>query len=267
MAIDINVTFENMPDITPEAFLALRGEKGEKGERGDAGIVDSEMSDSSTSAVQNRVIKDYVDTGLSSKADTSTASTAANGLMSSADKTKLDGIADGAEKNYVTGIGPSTSSPDQDQTNYTDYTLSYRISGNISDSIHVPNTKVATTAKRGLMSPTDKAKLDGIEGEAEKNVLTSIGYNASLTESSYALTYRTYGGTDTIDVPSTNLATTSKRGLMSSTDKTKLDGITATDISNWDEGLLDFDTAASSGDDYELTQILTSLGWLNDVIV
>lgn len=44
-------------------------------------------------------------------------------------------------------------------------------------------------------------------------------------------------------------------------------GITDTDISNWDEGLIDFDTTASSGDDYNLTTILTTLGWLNDVIV
>lgn len=119
--------------------------RGEKGERGDAGTVDTAMSDSSTSAVQNRVIKAYVDTGLSGKADTSTASTSANGLMSSADKIKLDGIADGAEKNYVIGISPSTSIPDQDQTNYTDFTLSYRMSGGVSDSIHVPNTNIRQT--------------------------------------------------------------------------------------------------------------------------
>ena len=40
-----------------------------KGEQGDAGAVDTAMSDSSTLPVQNRVIKSYVDSGLSSKAD------------------------------------------------------------------------------------------------------------------------------------------------------------------------------------------------------
>ena len=42
-----------------------------KGEQGDAGQVDTAMSDSSTLPVQNRVIKSYVDSGLSSKADAS----------------------------------------------------------------------------------------------------------------------------------------------------------------------------------------------------
>ena len=233
-------------DGTSYTTPSIRGEKGEKGDRGDAGVVDTAMSDTSTSAVQNRVIKAYVDTGLSSKADTSTATTSANGLMSSADKTKLDGIADGAEKNYVTGISPSTSSPDQDQTNYTDYTLSYRMSGDISSSIHVPNTNVATTAKRGLMSSADKTKLDGIESGAQVNptklsqLTNDAGYLTSYTE------------TDPVFTASA------------------AHGISSTDIGNWDnafDGNIELDTTASSGDDYDLTQILTTLGWLNDVIV
>lgn len=47
-------------------------------------------------------------------------------------------------------------------------------------------------------------------------------------------------------------------------------GITSTDITNWDnayDGNIAFDTTAQSGDDYNLTTILTTLGWLNDVIV
>lgn len=47
-------------------------------------------------------------------------------------------------------------------------------------------------------------------------------------------------------------------------------GISSTDIANWDnayDGNISLDTTAQSGDDYNLTQILTSFGWLNDVIV
>ena len=47
-------------------------------------------------------------------------------------------------------------------------------------------------------------------------------------------------------------------------------GISSSDISNWDnayDGNISFDTTAVSGDDYNLTTILTTLGWLNDVIV
>ena len=32
-------------------------------------------------------------------------------------------------------------------------------------------------------------------------------------------------------------------------------------------GIIEFDATATSGDDHDLTQVLTSLGWLNDVIV
>ena len=47
-------------------------------------------------------------------------------------------------------------------------------------------------------------------------------------------------------------------------------GISSSDISNWDnayDGNISFDTTAVSGDDHNLTTILTTLGWLNDVIV
>lgn len=46
--------------------------------------------------------------------------------------------------------------------------------------------------------------------------------------------------------------------------------ISSSDISNWDnayDGNINFDTTAASGDDHDLTTILTTLGWLNDVIV
>ena len=76
------------------------------------------------------------------------ATTGAAGLMSAADKTKLDGIATGAQV----------------------------------------NPGVATSSANGLMSKTDKSKLDGIESGAQKNPgaatssaygLIKIGYTAS----------------------------------------------------------------------------------------
>ena len=44
-------------------------------------------------------------------------------------------------------------------------------------------------------------------------------------------------------------------------------GITSTDISNWNNGLIEFNASASSGDDYNLATALTALGWLSDVVV
>lgn len=79
------VWLENGNEGTEEEFLAsLKGEKGEKGDKGDTGeqgpqgpqgeqgpqgpageggsiTLDTEMSDTSESAVQNKVIKAYVD--------------------------------------------------------------------------------------------------------------------------------------------------------------------------------------------------------------
>lgn len=58
--------------------------------------IDSALSSTSTNPVQNKVIN----TALAGKASTAVATTTANGLMSSGDKTKLNGIANGAN-NYV----------------------------------------------------------------------------------------------------------------------------------------------------------------------
>lgn len=60
-------------------------------------VVDSELNSNSTNPVQNKVVK----AALDGKASTEVASQTANGLMSAEDKTKLDGIADGANKTIV----------------------------------------------------------------------------------------------------------------------------------------------------------------------
>lgn len=67
--------------------------------------VDTALSSTSTNPVQNKVIN----SALSGKAGTSVATTSANGLMSAADKTKLNGIATGATKITVDAALSSTS--------------------------------------------------------------------------------------------------------------------------------------------------------------
>ena len=59
--------------------------------------VDDAMSGTSTNPVQNKVVK----AALDGKASTAVATQTANGLMSKADKTKLDGIAAGANKTTI----------------------------------------------------------------------------------------------------------------------------------------------------------------------
>ena len=74
--------------------------------------VDTALSSTSTNPVQNKVIK----TELDKKAGTAVATTSANGLMSVADKTKLNGIAKEANKTIVdTTLSDSSTNPVQNK--------------------------------------------------------------------------------------------------------------------------------------------------------
>lgn len=74
--------------------------------------VDTALSSTSTNPVQNKVIY----SALSGKAGTSVATTNTNGLMSAADKTKLDGIASGANKTIVdTTLSDTSTNPVQNK--------------------------------------------------------------------------------------------------------------------------------------------------------
>ena len=74
--------------------------------------VDTALSSTSTNPVQNKVIN----SALSGKAGTSVATTNTNGLMSAADKTKLNGIATGANKTIVdTTLSDSSTNPVQNK--------------------------------------------------------------------------------------------------------------------------------------------------------
>ena len=101
-------------------------------------IVDDVMSDTSTNPVQNKAVK----TALDGKAGTAEATTGAAGLMSSADKVKLDGIEDGATKTIVDDAMSDTSTnPVQNKAVKAalDSKLSTR-GGEISASLEVGQT-------------------------------------------------------------------------------------------------------------------------------
>lgn len=82
-------------------------------------IVDSTLSSTSTNPVQNKVINSNLTTinsELSKKATKDVATTSANGLMSSTDKGKLDGIAAGANKTVVDSeLNASSTNPVQNK--------------------------------------------------------------------------------------------------------------------------------------------------------
>lgn len=116
----------------------------------------------------------------------SVATTAANGLMSSTDKAKLNGISSGAEVNQ-----------------------------NAFSNIVVGETTVAADAKTDTLTLagsnvtlTPDATNDKITvGITKDNVTSALGYTPPASNTTYST------------------ATTSANGLMSSSDKTKLDGI------------------------------------------
>ncbi len=165
------------------------------------------------------------------------------GLMSAADKVKLDGIAAGAnnyslptaDDNTLGGVKTGYSMPSSPSNRY------YAVDLDVNDKmfVEVPweNTTYtqATQSEAGLMSAADKTKLDNIEANANFYELPTasastlggvkIGYIDNEKN------YRVQLDNDKmfVSVPWTDTtyddATQIVHGLMSTADKTKLDGI------------------------------------------
>jgi hypothetical protein len=95
--------------------------------------------------------------GITPAISISAATTSAAGSMSAADKTKLDGIAAGAQVNVATNISQGT------RTTTTVPITSSTGTGATLD--------IATTSLAGVMSSADKTKLDGIAANANNYVL------------------------------------------------------------------------------------------------
>ena len=115
------------------------------------------------------------------------ATTAVAGLMSTTDKAKLDGIAEGAEVNqnaisYVQVGDTQIAAGAKQSTLNVAAGANVQVAGNAeTNTLTISATDTtyenATTAVAGLMSTSDKAKLDGISAEANKTVVA-----ATLTE-------------------------------------------------------------------------------------
>ena len=109
------------------------------------------------------------------------ATTSAAGLMSASDKTKLNGIATGANAYTHPSYTARTGVPTANQTpgfggTFTVSQPTSDASGHVtainSRTITIPNT-AATTSAAGLMSAADKEKLDGIATGATKITVDS----------------------------------------------------------------------------------------------
>lgn len=130
------------------------------------------------------------------------ATTSANGFMSSTDKSKLDGIAAGAQVNVGTDLGLTGTGNSRTVTSST------------GNNVAIP---VATASNAGFMATGDKSKLDGIEVGAQVNVATNLGQ--SRTATTYTVTSSTGNNT------ALAAATGTLAGVMSAADKTKLDSV------------------------------------------
>ena len=149
------------------------------------------------------------------------ATTLADGLMASTDKTKLDGIETGANK-YV---HPSA----HDASMITESTSKRFVSDSEKATWNAKaSTAVATSAANGLMSSSDKSKLDGVAANANNYVHPSgAGNNHIPTGGTTGQILRwSAAGTAVWGAEVTySVASTTANGLMSSADKSKLDGI------------------------------------------
>ena len=142
-----------------------------------------------------------------SNVSATTATQSVSGLMSAADKKKLDGIATGATKITVdTSISSTSTNPVQNKVIKTELDKK-------------AGTAVATTSANGLMSAADKKKLDGIATGA-----TKITVDTSISSTSTNPVQNKVIKTELDKKAGTAVATTSANGLMSAADKIALDG-------------------------------------------
>ena len=167
------------------------------------------------------------------------ATTSNAGLMSAADKTKLNNIAANAN-NYT---HPNTPGNKHIPAGGSEgQILQYESNGTAKwATIEETVYDEATSEKSGLMSASDKKKLDGIAANANNYTHPSYTqrqsglYKVTVDNTGHvsAVSAVTKSDITALGIPAqdTNttytVATTSKDGLMSSEDKTKLDGIAA----------------------------------------
>lgn len=184
--------------------------------------VDTALSNTSTNPVQNKVIH----SALSGKAGTSVATTSANGLMSAADKTKLNGIAQDANKTIVdTTLSDSSTNPVQNK-------VVKAALDNKADKTAL-DAKADKTALDGKLDKTGGTLTGNLTGKyftgtwLQTTAATDLGRTpgkvAVLDDSGWVY-YRTPAEIKS-DIGADAVVTTSSDGLMSASDKSKLDGI------------------------------------------
>ena len=177
----------------------------------------------------------------------SAATTSAAGLMSANDKTKLNGIATGATANTASSTSPKAAG-----------TAAVGSEANYARGDHVHPAQTTVSGNAGTATKFASAQLVALTGDVTGSASSQAGWSVATTLANSGVTAGSYGptanvtGSDgaTINVPQITVdakgrvtsvtnrtytskdsnttystATTSANGLMSSSDKTKLNGI------------------------------------------
>ena len=149
--------------------------------------------------------------------------------MSTADKTKLDGIEAGANNYKLPSTLPASMIAEDTSRQFV----------TPAEHTKLKNLANATTTVSGLMSSTDKSKLDGVEANANHYVLPETLPASMITEDNthkfvtadektkLSQVYTKAETDNAIKTAKVDNATSTTAGLMSAADKAKLDGIAA----------------------------------------
>lgn len=148
--------------------------------------VDNALSATSTNPVQNKVIT----SALTGKAGTAVATTSANGLMSKADKTKLDGIEAGANKITIDStMSGSSVNPVQNKIikQYVDEKVA--AGSNITVDAALSSTSTNPVQNKAVKAAIDaKADKTALDAKADKTAL-----DAKMDKSGGTFTGNVYG--------------------------------------------------------------------------
>ena len=199
------------------AFVNALNSKFENKQSNKKTDISGDFSSDTTSYPTVKAVKDYIG-GL-----WTTATTTAAGLMSSADKTKLDNIEAEANKYVHPSQTARTGKPTANQTPAFGGSVTVsqvtndnqgHVTGMTDRTITIPSTTASTTAA-GLMSPTDKSKLDSISANANQVTIdTALSGTSTNPVQNKVIKEALDAKADTDDIPTKTSDLTNDSGFL-----------------------------------------------------